>query len=126
MIAGGGGTNMPATVTTTCLRRLRLVYCIVLSTIIVNPCLGEEDSHHPPLPDSNLKILDIGFKNDWKEAKEPIRCMQSCFPFDPVVAAGDSSDQTINYREDFKLEFGQSGPLSFRLTGRHLKMKVEF
>ena len=128
MIDGGGGTNMPVTVTTTlmCLRRLRLVLCLVLSTVAVNPCFGEEDSHHPPLSDSNLRVLDIGFKRDWKEAKETVRCMKPCFPFDPVVAEGVSSNRTMNYEQDFKLELGQSGPLSFRLTGRHLKMKVEF
>ena len=119
---------MPVIVVTTlsCLHRLRLMSCLVLSTLVVNPSLGEEDSHHPPLLGSNLRILDIGYKNNWKTADDPIRCMQPCFPFDSGVSTQFRSDQTTNYEQDFKLELGQTGPLSFRLTGRHLKMKVEF
>ena len=120
---------MSVAVTTTlwCLHRLRLMFCIVLSTIVVNPCLGEDDSHHPPLIDNDLRILDIGFKNSWKTVNETNDCIRPCFPFaSDITEQQVVPDRTINYKQDFRLELGQTGPLSFRLTGRHLKMKVEF
>ena len=110
-----------------CLHRLRLVCYVVLSTLVVNPCLGEDDSHHPPLVDNSLTTLDIGFKSNWKPVNENIDCIRPCFSFAPDITEQQAApDQTINYKQDFRLELGETGPLSFRLTGRHLKMRVEF
>ena len=97
-----------------------------LSMLIISPCWGEEDSHHPPLLSSSLQTLDIGFKDSWKTSKQPIDCLRPCFPFGSVVNRQVSSDETLNYDQDFKLNLGQSGPLSFGFTGSRLKMEVEF
>lgn len=123
-----GRTKMPVTVTAalSCIRRSKLVLGMLLAAGLVNPCLGEEESHHPPLLDSSLRPLDLGFKHHWAAPYKPTPCAQPCFPFESSVSAQGSPDQPLSYEQDFRLNLGESGPLSFRLSGSRLKMEVEF
>ena len=92
------------------------------------PCLAEDDLAVPIL-DKSLRTLDFGFKRGkWATPYHFETCMRPCTNFsrpDSIqTQTGRNSPPT--YKHDFSFSLKESGPLSFRVSGNRLKMKVEF
>jgi hypothetical protein len=92
--------------------------------------------HNPHPPDArvntnNYQSLSIGFTGPYRLlAEHEATCPpQGCYSFSST-AGPDSRDtpgtHDSSYSQDFSLNLGQSGPLSFRFSGRRFKMQVEF
>jgi hypothetical protein len=88
---------------------------------------------HPPearvIPD-DYQSLNIGFRGPYQPLTggEAV-CLQGCDSYS-TTAGPDSRDATgshdSSYSQDFSLNLGQSGPMSFRFSGHRFKMQVEF
>ena len=89
---------------------------------------GEDDpdSHHLPLFDKGYPRLEIGFEaTTWTGSSGLNLCGGSCSSRG-VAVSQDMPDEAQSYKQGFNLNLGQSGPFSFRILDRRLKMEVNF
>lgn len=103
-----------------------VVLGLCLGTALALPCVAEEDSV-VPLSDKSLRTLDFGFRNGkWATPYTFEPCSTPCTSsFHPNSIHADPNP-ALPYKHDFSFSIGQSGPLSFRVSGSRLRMKVEF
>ena len=108
-----------------------LSLCFVLGPILgspVAPVWGADglDLHHPPLFKKVYPALDIGFKGiSWGSSYSRKSCTGPCLSR-TVAVTEVVPDRALSYQRDFSLSLGQTGPVSFRFSGRRLKMEVAF
>jgi len=86
---------------------------------------------HPPdsrPPADDVQSLSIEFRLPVRALadNDPV-CGQECYSFSsPGVRQENYGLQDRSYKQNFSLNLGQSGPLSFRFSGSRIKMQVEF
>ena len=95
---------------------------LLLST---GPCLGaESDELHAPLLDTRQPPLDFAYKGPAEgPADDQVLCTVPCSSPAPGIS---SSAPDPDYKHDFSLNLGQTGPVSFELTGSRLRMELDF
>ena len=97
-----------------------------LGMTAVYPCLAEDDLA-APLLDNTLRTLDIGFRDgNWSTPYNFEPCMRPCTKFSRPDPTLTNPNPSLSYKHDFSFSIKESGPLSFRVSGSRLKMKVEF
>ena len=93
------------------------------------------NTHNPHVSDARLysngyQSLDIAFRGPYRPlADNGATCTLECDSFSTNTGPdnGDPPGSRVSsYDQDLSLDLGQSGPLSFRFSGRRLKMQVEF
>lgn len=109
-----------------CLKGPYLILGLWLGMTAAHPCLAEDDPV-VTLSDTSLRTLDIGFRNgNWATPYTFDPCPRPCTPFSDSNPDHANPDPALLYKHDFSFSIKQSGPLSFRVSGSRLKMKVEF
>ena len=61
----------------------------------------------------------------WTRPRNPVPCTGACLARGVDNVRGASDEATV-YDRDFSLHLGQSGPVSFHLSGRRLGMELAF
>lgn len=100
---------------------------IGLFLVATGPCLGaESDGPHAPLLDTNQAPLDFAFDGPFENtpADDPVLCTVPCSSPDRVISS--APDSTPNYKQDFSLGLGRTGPVSFEFADSRLRMELVF
>ena len=101
---------------------------VVLGTLLCAQVWGDDDpaTDQSPSLDKGYPEFDIGFKAP-SQANSYILypCVRPCLTGASTISQA-GTDQPLRYEQEFRLSLGQSGPFSFRLSGRRLKMEVAF
>lgn len=104
----------------------RLLLALCIGVAAANPCLAEDDSTVPIL-DQSLRTLDIGFRDGvWATPYGFEACRRPCSSSSGPDHVLIKPDPALSYNHDFSFNIKESGPLSFKLSGNRLRMKVEF
>jgi len=109
-----------------CKRPTRYLLWVVLGVTLSAWAEDDPDSHHLPLFDKGYPRLEIGFETTtWTGSSGLKLCGGPCSSRG-VAVSRDMPDEAQLYKQGFNLNLGQSGPFSFRLLDRRLKMEVNF
>lgn len=109
-----------------CRQGRRLFLGLWLGVTTALPCLAQTDAP-VELLNRSLRTLDIGFRDgNWATPYGLDPCMHPCSSLSNHDPIHTNPDPAHSYRHDFSFSIKESGPLSFRVTGNRLKMKVEF
>ena len=105
--------------------------CGGLLLLVSGQCFGsdalgsEADAHHPPLPDTIQPALDFAFKGPIESvADDLVLCTHPCSSPAPVISANLEPSPT--YKQNFSVGLGQTGPVSFEISGSRLRMELAF